>query len=120
MARQSVHIMVRNMDGKLFDMVDEWWNKEPLPTQTLEPVTPPVPLGPPVPASSPASNPLQQAGSISVTIPQITVPLHAEGVLQDIPTMLSMLNDPSVGQRIKTIIEKALLDALETRGGVAT
>ena len=106
--------------GKLFDMVDEWWNKEPQPTQTPEPVTAPVPLGPPVPASSPAFNPLQQAGSISVTIPQLTVPLHADGVLQDIPTMLNMLNDPSVGHRIKTIIEKALLDALETRGGVAT
>lgn len=106
--------------GKLFDTVNGWWNKEPQPVQTPEPVTAPVPLGPPAPASSPASNPLQQAGSISVTIPQITVPLHAEGILQDIPTMLNMLNDPSVGQRIKTIIEKALLDALETRGGVAT
>jgi len=80
----------------------------------------PVPLGPPAPVGAPVSGMPEKAGAISLTIPQISVPLHVEGVLQDIPTMLNMLNDPSVGQRIKLIIEKALLDSLETRGGVAT
>jgi hypothetical protein len=71
------------------------------------------------PAYSPAGNPNAKTQSVSLTIPQLSIPLHAEGVLQDIPTMLKMLNDSSVSQRIRAIIERALMDALETRGGVA-
>jgi len=108
--------------GMLFDKVKDWWQGEPNPppTQPLEQHTTPVPLGPPAPVGSPVSHGPEKAGAISVTIPQISVPLYADGVLQDIPTMLNMLNDPSIGHRIKVIIEKALLDSLETRGGVAT
>lgn len=108
--------------GMLFDKVKDWWQGEeksastPPPEQHMSP----VPLGPPAPVGAPVSGMPEKAGAISLTIPQISVPLHVEGVLQDIPTMLNMLNDPSVGQRIKLIIEKALLDSLETRGGVAT
>ncbi|WDV94766.1 hypothetical protein [Brevibacillus parabrevis] len=72
------------------------------------------------PAYSPAGNPNAKTQSVSLTIPQLTISLHADGVLQDIPTMLKMLNDPTVSQRIRAIIERALLDALETRGGVVT
>ncbi|WP_025844737.1 hypothetical protein [Brevibacillus agri] len=76
--------------------------------------------GQPAPGYSPAASAASRPQSVSLTLPQVTISLHAAGVLQDIPTMLKMLNDPSVGQRIRTIIEKALLDALETRGGVTT
>lgn len=109
--------------GMLFDKVKDWWQGEEKPASTPPPEQhmSPVPLGPPAPVGAPVSGMPEKAGAaISVTIPQISVPLHVQGVLQDIPTMLNMLNDPSVGQRIKLIIEKALLDSLETRGGVAT
>jgi|GEM_PF-1796994 len=109
--------------GMLFDKVKDWWQGEEKPASTPPPEQQmsPVPLGPPAPFRAPVSGMPEKAGAaISVTIPQISVPLHVEGVLQDIPTMLNMLNDPSVGQRIRLIIEKALLDSLETRGGVAT
>ncbi|MGN7469644.1 hypothetical protein [Brevibacillus sp. SAFN-007a] len=76
--------------------------------------------GQPAPGYSPAASAASRPQSVSLTLPQVTISLQAAGVLQDIPTMLKMLNDPSVGQRIRAIIEKALLDALETRGGVAT
>lgn len=123
--------------GALFDKVMSWWNDAPsTPPETpphprgmmkisreevnqLRP-TPPV-MGPPIPPVSPiGAKTAEKPKVVSVTIPQVTVPLHAQGVLQDIPTMLKMLSDPSVGQKIKDIIEKALIDALETRGGVAT
>ncbi|WP_289137883.1 hypothetical protein [uncultured Brevibacillus sp.] len=111
-----------------FDGIKSLWQDEP-PTTVAMPRRPlskevrqnllqSMPAGPPVPDQSPVSGHQVKPQSISLTIPQITIPLHAEGVLQDIPTMLRMLSDPSVGQRIKDIIEKSLLDALETRGGV--
>lgn len=108
--------------GMLFDKVKDWWQGEEKPASPPPPEQhmSPVPLGPPAPVGAPVSSMPEKAGAISLTIPQISIPLHVEGVLQDIPTMLNMLNDPSVGQRIKLIIEKALLDSLETRGGVAT
>ncbi|MED2007002.1 hypothetical protein P4V39_02565 [Brevibacillus borstelensis] len=123
--------------GALFDKVMSWWNDAPsTPPETpphprgmmkisreevnqLRP-TPPV-MGPPIPPVSPVGGKVTEKPKVvSVTIPQVTIPLHAQGVLQDIPTMLKMLSDPSVGQKIKDLIEKALIDALETRGGVAT
>lgn len=114
--------------SKAFEGIKSWWQDEPSAPAT-EPKRPPskeewqsirstMPAGPPVPQHSPVSGIQERAQSVSLTIPQITIPLHADGVLQDIPTMLRMLGDPSVGQKIKSIIEKALLDALETRGGV--
>ena len=111
-----------------FDGIKSLWQDEP-PTTVAMPRRPlskemkqnllqGIPAGPPVPEQSPVSGQQAKPQPISLTIPQITIPLHAEGVLQDIPTMLRMLSDPSVGQTIKNIIEKSLLDALETRGGV--
>lgn len=119
--------------GALFDKVQSWWNDAPqtpphprgMMKISREEVnqfrpTPPV-MGPPIPPVSPiGAKTAEKPKVVSVTIPQVTVPLHAQGVLQDIPTMLKMLSDPSVGQKIKDIIEKALIDALETRGGVVT
>lgn len=119
--------------GALFDKVQSWWNDAPqtpphprgMMKISREEVnqfrpTPPV-MGPPIPPVSPVGGKVAEKPKVvSVTIPQVTIPLHAQGVLQDIPTMLKMLSDPSVGQKIKDLIEKALIDALETRGGVAT
>lgn len=98
-----------------YDGIKSWWQGRSVQSASSNQ---PIPSGPPMPDSSPASNVREQPQSVSITIPQITIPLHADGVLQDIPTMLKMLGDPTVGQKIKSIIEKSLLDALETRGGV--
>lgn len=112
----------------IYDKVMEWWNAAPatppdfsaaisvIPKQA----TAPVPVGPPIPVVPAVGNAANKPKVVTVTIPQVTVPLQAEGVLQDIPTMLKMLSDPSVGQKIKEIIEKSLMDALETIGGVAS
>lgn len=104
--------------GALYDGIKSWWQgKTPAQTATMQP---PIPAGPPIPNLSPVSNDPVKSQPVSITIPQISIPLHVQGMLQDIPTMLKMLNDPSVAQRIKDIIERSLLDALETRGGVTT
>ena len=114
--------------GYLFDQVKSWWQSEPKQTQTNAPkrisaaasTVAATPGGLATPQSSPAARTQQPPRSVSITIPQISIPLHVDGVLQDVPTMLKMLRDPAVGQQIQAIMEKALLDALETRGGVAT
>ncbi|MFC8685651.1 hypothetical protein [Brevibacillus porteri] len=104
--------------GALYDWIKSWWQDTP-PAQSVS-TKPSIPAGPPLPGRSPIGNSPAKQQATSVNIPQITVPLHVQGVLQDIPTMLKMLTDPSVAQRIKDIIERSLLDALETRGGVTT
>lgn len=98
-----------------FDGIKSMFSREEKPSVTT---TQALPSGPPVPGSSPAGEGPARPQNVTITVPQITIPLHADGVLQDIPTMLKMLGDPTVGQKIKSIIEKSLLDALETRGGV--
>ncbi|MCC8438406.1 hypothetical protein HP567_028115 [Brevibacillus sp. M2.1A] len=102
--------------GALYDWVKSWW-QDTSPPQPVS-IQPLIPVVASMPNRSPVSSMPKQP--VSITIPQISVPLHVQGVLQDIPTMLKMLNDPSVAQRIKDIIERSLLDALETRGGVTT
>ncbi len=104
--------------GALYDGIKSWWqDKTPAQSATMQP---PIQAGPPVPNHSPVSNSTGNPQPVSIAIPQVSIPLHVQGVLQDIPTMLKMLSDPSVAQRIKDIIERSLLDALETRGGVTT
>ncbi len=102
--------------GALYDWVKSWW-QDTSPPQSVS-IQPLIPAVASMPNRSPVSSMPKQP--VSITIPQISVPLHVQGVLQDIPTMLKMLSDPSVAQRIKDIIERSLLDALETRGGVTT
>ncbi|WP_188066118.1 hypothetical protein [Brevibacillus brevis] len=102
--------------GALYDGIKSWWQeKTPAPSAAMKPV---IQAGPPVPNHSPVSNSTGNPQPVSIAIPQVSIPLHVQGVLQDIPTMLKMLSDPSVAQRIKDIIERSLLDAIETRGGV--
>ncbi|MGK5511258.1 hypothetical protein [Brevibacillus formosus] len=104
--------------GALYDGVKSWWQDKPSSeSATIQPTNQ---AGPPIPNQSPVSNLQEKLQPVAITIPQISIPLHVQGVLQDIPTMLNTLNDPSVAQRIKGIIERSLLDALETRGGVTT
>ncbi|MFF0829204.1 hypothetical protein ACFYU8_20570 [Brevibacillus sp. NPDC003359] len=102
--------------GALYDWIKSWWQDKPV-EQSVS-TQPQIPAGPPIPSRSPVGNSPVKQQATSVNIPQITVPLHVQGVLQGIPTMMKMLTDPSVAQRIKDIIERSLLDALETRGGV--
>ncbi|KZE55772.1 hypothetical protein AV540_00010 [Brevibacillus parabrevis] len=109
------------LGSAVFEKAKEWWNKpsgptEPQPSQ----ISTATPAGQVAPPFSPGVASASQPQSVSLTIPQLTISLQADGVLQDIPTMLKMLNDPTVSQRIRAIIERALLDALETRGGVVT
>ncbi|TKI58796.1 hypothetical protein E8L90_27265 [Brevibacillus antibioticus] len=102
--------------GALYDGIKSWWqDKTPTQSTTMQP---PIQAGPPAPNHSPVSNSTGNPQPVSIAIPQVSIPLHVQGVLQDIPTMLKMLSDPSVAQRIKDIIERSLLDAIETRGGV--
>ncbi|MDC0764065.1 hypothetical protein POF51_25440 [Brevibacillus sp. AG] len=104
--------------GALYDGIKSWWqDKTPAQSATMQP---PIQAGPPVPNHSPVGNSTGNPQPVSIAIPQVSIPLHVQGVLQDIPTMLKMLSDPSVAQRIKDIIERSLLDAIETRGGVTT
>ncbi|NTU22329.1 hypothetical protein HPY28_18560 [Brevibacillus sp. HB1.2] len=104
--------------GALYDGIKSWWqNKTPAPSAAMKPA---IQAGPPAPNHSPVGSSTGNPQPVSIAIPQVSIPLHVQGVLQDIPTMLKMLSDPSVAQRIKDIIERSLLDAIETRGGVTT
>lgn len=104
--------------GALYDRVKSWWqDKTPAASAAMKPA---IQAGPAAPNHSPVGNSTGNPQPVSISIPQVSIPLHVQGVLQDIPTMLKMLSDPSVAQRIKAIIERSLLDALETRGGVTT
>ncbi|NQF16247.1 hypothetical protein HPY31_20405 [Brevibacillus sp. HB1.3] len=102
--------------GALYDGIKSWWqDKTPAPSAAMQPA---IQAGPVAPNHSPVGNSTGNPQPVSISIPQVSIPLHVQGVLQDIPTMLKMLSDPSVAQRIKDIIERSLLDAIETRGGV--
>lgn len=78
---------------------------------------PPI-YGPPVPAVSPVAKTNEKPKVVSLSVQSVPITLQADGVLQDVPTMLRLLDNPSVSQKVKDIIEKALIDALETQGGV--
>lgn len=105
--------------GALYDGIKSWWqNKTPVASAGAAAMKPAIQAGPAAPNHSPVGNSTGNPQPVSIAIPQVSIPLHVQGVLQDIPTMLKMLSDPSVAQRIKDIIERSLLDAIETRGGV--
>ncbi|BAH46072.1 hypothetical protein BBR47_50950 [Brevibacillus brevis NBRC 100599] len=105
--------------GALYDGIKSWWqNKTPEASAGAAAMKPAIQAGPAAPNHSPVGNSPGNPQPVSIAIPQVSIPLHVQGVLQDIPTMLKMLSDPSVAQRIKDIIERSLLDAIETRGGV--
>ncbi|WGV59397.1 hypothetical protein QIH01_28665 [Brevibacillus brevis] len=105
--------------GALYDGIKSWWqNKTPAASAGAAAMKPAIQAGPAAPNHSPVGNSTGNPQPVSIAIPQVSIPLHVQGVLQDIPTMLKMLSDPSVAQRIKDIIERSLLDAIETRGGV--
>lgn len=77
-------------------------------------------LGPPIPVVPPVKAKEEKPKLVSLSIPSMPITLKADGVLQDVSGMLRLLRDPAVSNEVKRIIEKAFLDALETRGGVAT
>jgi hypothetical protein len=90
--------------GTLFDKLKDWWGSHPAPK-------PPVPSTPVV--KEPAGKPT------TVTMhPNIKIELHADGVLQDVPSLLKMLNSPTVQNKILNDVQNALIKAIETRGGV--
>jgi hypothetical protein len=120
--------------GALFDKVKAWWNDapatpptptkpgmiKPIPREELDKLRPAPPVaGPPIPPVSPVGKTAEKPKLVSVTVSSIPITLKAEGVLQDVTGMLRLLRDPAVSNEVKRIVEKAFIDALETRGGVA-
>jgi hypothetical protein len=120
--------------GALFDKVKAWWNDapatpppptkpgmiKPIPREELDKLRPaPAVAGPPIPPVSPAGKVAEKPKAVSVTVSSIPITLKAEGVLQDVAGMIRLLHDPAVSNEVKRIIEKAFIDAYETRGGVA-
>lgn len=80
---------------------------------------PPV-YGPPVPTVSPVAKTNEKPKVVSLSVQSVPITLKADGVLQDVNGMLQLLRQSTVSNEVVKIVEKALLDALETRGGVAT
>jgi hypothetical protein len=120
--------------GALFDKVKAWWSDapatppppakpgmiKPIPREELDKLRPaPAVAGPPIPPVSPVGKAAEKPKSVSVNISSMPITLRAEGVLQDVAGMLRLLRDPAVSNEVKRIVEKAFIDALETRGGVA-
>lgn len=104
----------------MFDKVKSWWNDAPAtPLDAPKPVSSqPAPvLGPPIPVVPPVKAQEEKPKPVSLTISAMPITLKSDGVLQDVAGMLRLLRDPSVSNEIKRIIEKAFIDALETRGG---
>ena len=94
-----------------------------MPPEQESAVPPTYPVyGPPVPI--PPVNPVGKAAEkpkvVSLSVQSVPITLHAQGVLQDVNGMLNLLRQSSVSSEVVRIIEKALIDTLETRGGVAT
>ncbi|MED4581881.1 YlbF family regulator [Brevibacillus choshinensis] len=114
--------------GMLFDKVKTWWNDapasppdvhRPIPPEVREQIRPAAPvLGPPIPVVPPVKAQEEKSKLVSLSIPSMPITLKADGVLQDVAGMLRLLRDPAVSNEVKRIIEKAFIDAMETRGGV--
>lgn len=77
-------------------------------------------LGVPLPPQSPAKKPEEKPKTVSLTIPQMPITINAEGILQDEAGLLKMLNKGSIGTQIIKLVEKGMVDAMQTRGGVAS
>jgi len=101
--------------GAIFDKVKSWWNSAPekpeenIRAQEVKPIS--------APAASPAKSE-EKPKLASLTVQNMPITLRADGVLQDIPTLVRMLNSPEVKRTINRNVEQAFIDALETRGGV--
>ncbi|MED4749953.1 hypothetical protein [Brevibacillus choshinensis] len=114
--------------GMLFDKVKTWWNDapatppdvhKPIPPEVRDQIRPAAPvLGPPIPVVPPVKAQDEKPKLVSLSIPTMPITLNADGVLQDVAGMLRLLRDPAVSNEVKRIIEKAFIDAMETRGGV--
>ncbi len=72
-----------------------------------------------IPAISPAQPTKTETKLAALTVQAMPITLKADGVLQDVGGMLRLLRDPSVSNEIKRMIEKAFIDAYESRGGAA-
>ncbi|KKX56341.1 hypothetical protein X546_04435 [Brevibacillus borstelensis cifa_chp40] len=112
--------------GALYDGAKEMLNEKgprpmmkPIPKEELQRLRPkPVVFGPPAPNTPPGKTATEKPKAASVNIQSLNIPVHAAGILQDIPTMLKMMQDPQVSAQFKKMMEKFIIDALETSGGV--
>lgn len=78
-----------------------------------------LPQPTPIPVASPTATKAEQPRMISLTIPSMPITIHAEGILQDEAGLLKLLSKGSVGAEIIRLVEKGMVDAMQTRGGVA-
>jgi len=91
--------------GAIFDKAKDWWGRQPA-------EKPPVPK---------AATPAVANKPTTVTMnPEIKIELHADGILQDVPSMLKMLDSPLVQNKITNDVQKAFIRAIDTSGGVPT
>ncbi|RNB91996.1 hypothetical protein EDM56_04380 [Brevibacillus fluminis] len=72
----------------------------------------------PLPSQSPATKPEAKPTAVSLSIPQMPITINAEGILQDEAGLLRLFGKSSISNQIVKLVEKGMVDALETRGGV--
>ncbi|MGO0061845.1 hypothetical protein ACTID9_17760 [Brevibacillus fluminis] len=123
--------------GKGYEMVKGWFDKPSesaenairekkalseaagVPQQAAEmPQTGVMPNSVPLPPQSPATKPEAKPAVISLSIPQMPITINAEGILQDEAGLLRLFGKSSISNQIVKLVEKGMVDALETRGGV--
>lgn len=108
---------------------------KPIPSKPLTPMAPLTPMTKltpmtsltPVTSVKPAPLPVvppkgktEKPKIVSLSIPSMPITLKADGILQDVNGILRLLRTSAVASEVIHIVEKALHDALETKGGVVT
>ncbi|UFJ40119.1 hypothetical protein LOK74_19085 [Brevibacillus humidisoli] len=73
-----------------------------------------------VPVVSPTKPKEEKPKLASLTVQQMPITLQADGILQDVAGLLRLLRDPKVSNEVKNMVEKFLVDAIETAGGATT
>ncbi|MED0735674.1 hypothetical protein [Aneurinibacillus thermoaerophilus] len=129
---------------KLFDKAKAWWNKLKPPEQPAKPPEqPPKPPAPPPPPPPPPPKPpappppppkqiphpgqaavtqqVKQDVKVQTNAGPVSVTMNAQGILQDVNGLVRLLHNGTVQSTIKGFIlpavEKAIVDAIQTRGG---
>lgn len=129
--------------GVLFDKAKEWMDTKPtLPPYKQDRITPSIdeerrlqrltkveqpvqkveiPVQKPVPISvvAPVSKKDSKPKTVTVSGTKVEIKLNVDGILQDIASMVKMIDSPEVKNKILSTVEKALIDAIETSGGAA-
>ncbi|UFJ42037.1 hypothetical protein LOK74_05930 [Brevibacillus humidisoli] len=73
-----------------------------------------------VPVVSPTRVQEKQRQPIALTVHNMPITLKADGILQDVGGLLRLLQDPSISNEIKAMVEKFFVDGIETLGGLVS